>query len=224
MKLPIIYNSENDWQLKRIGRFTASQIHRLMTEPKKKGETLSVGAKTYINEVAAEVLTKKQKMQVLNNDMERGKELEPKAFEALCKDMKWGLDDQNIQQYGSQLYASYLNGDYVCASPDGININDNLIIELKCPNSATHLKYLQIETPEDLLDVAPEYYYQIQLNILLSEAKGAIFASYDDRFPENLQLHKVWIQHDVSVCDRILDKLTHSITELISITNKYKQQ
>lgn len=224
MILPIIYNSENDWQLKRIGRFTASQIHRLMTEPKKKGEVLSVGAKTYINEVAAELLTGHRKPRFQNNAMERGIELEPMAFAALCKQLGLELTDPNVMHFGVSEFGLYAPNDYIAASPDGLILDKELIVELKCPDSATHLKYLQIETPEDLLDVAPEYYYQIQLNILLSEAKGAIFASYDDRYPENLQLHKVWIQHDVAVCDRILDKLTHSITELINITNKYKQQ
>jgi len=46
-----------EWYAARLGVFTSSEIYRLMTKPKLKGEVLSDGAKTYILEKVAESLT-----------------------------------------------------------------------------------------------------------------------------------------------------------------------
>jgi hypothetical protein len=223
MILPIITGSEHEWMLKRIGRFTASQIHRLMSEPKSKTELLSKGAKTYIREVASEVLTGKRKDRYQNNAMERGIELEPIAFAALCEALDLDISSPDIMHFGVNEFGLYAPNEYLAASPDGIILDRELIVELKCPDSATHLEYLSYENADDLKNNAPEYYYQIQTNILLSEAKGAIFASYDDRYPEHLQLKIIEVPQDVQTCEKILDKLTHAITELINTTFKYKQ-
>jgi len=43
-----------EWEAKRMGKFTASEIHKLMGTPRKKGETLSETAKSFVIEVGRE--------------------------------------------------------------------------------------------------------------------------------------------------------------------------
>jgi hypothetical protein len=55
------------------------------------------------------------------------------------------------------------------------------IVELKCPKTATHCKYLREgSVPEDYLP-------QITHNLWVSGAEWCDFVSFDDRLPENMQ-------------------------------------
>ena len=51
-----VFEKEEDWLDFRAPYFTASEASKLMVEPKKKDEVLSVGAKTYIRKKAASIL------------------------------------------------------------------------------------------------------------------------------------------------------------------------
>ena len=221
MELPIIVDNETRWLELKRGKFSASQINRLMTEPKDKSQLMSEGARTYIDEVAAEHLTDRQKDAVLNNAMQRGKDEEPQAFAALCENMGWDLNDLNIQQYGVQVYGIYKMGLYCCASPDGINLNDNSIIEIKCPDSATHLKYLRLLDAHDVLKKKAVYYDQMQLNILLSGADKAWFVSYDSRYlDDKLKLKIIEVPKDEERISMLLTKIEKATVELLQIINQ----
>lgn len=66
-------------------------------------------------------------------------------------------------------------------SPDGL-IGDTGGLELKCPKSATHLSYLRSGRVPSL------YLAQITQSLLVTGREWWDFASFDDRFPEPLQL------------------------------------
>lgn len=66
-------------------------------------------------------------------------------------------------------------------SPDGL-IGDKGGLELKCPKSATHLGYLRSGK------VPGQYIAQITQSLLVTGRDWWDFASFDDRFPEALQL------------------------------------
>lgn len=70
-------------------------------------------------------------------------------------------------------------------SLDGHHGDFESIVEAKAPLSATHLEYLRAKR------VPPEYVPQITHDIWVSGAKWVQFASFDDRFPEELQLFVV---------------------------------
>lgn len=69
--------------------FRCSSIGKLMTEPKDKKEVLSVGAKTYVRELAAQEIFGVQ-FEVSSKAMEKGTLVEPEAIELL--NMVRGLD------------------------------------------------------------------------------------------------------------------------------------
>ena len=92
-----------------------------------------------------------------------------------------------------------LHGVPVGASVDGYLGDFEGLVEVKCPKSATHLKYL-------LADGAPkEYLPQITHQLWVSGAAWCDFVSYDRRFPPALQLLIVRVQRrDVDIAAHAL--------------------
>lgn len=99
--------------------------------------------------------------------------------------MDWGSE---TEQEARQYYAA-LNGvevrqvgfiardDDVGCSPDGL-VGDDGMIEIKCPFSTTHIKYI-------LADKMPaEYVKQVQGNLWVSERKWIDFISFDPRMSQ----------------------------------------
>ena len=62
-------------------------------------------------------------------------------------------------------------------------------MEIKCPyNSSNHLRNLLLEDAEDLLDLHPDYYWQIISYLWLTNLKKAKFCSYDPRYKEKQKM------------------------------------
>jgi hypothetical protein len=66
-------------------------------------------------------------------------------------------------------------------SPDGL-IGTKGGLEIKCPELANHLEYLKLKAEP------PEYTWQIQGGLWISERDWWDFASFNPEFPEHLQL------------------------------------
>lgn len=75
------------------------------------------------------------------------------------------------------------------ASPDGL-VGDEGLIEIKCPNSATHIDTLKSKK------VPTKYLYQMQWQMRCTDRLWCDFVSFDDRLPENLQMFLVRIHRD----------------------------
>lgn len=98
----------------------------------------------------------------INAAMQRGIDLEPSARAAY-------IDFVGIEMEP----ACYQSDDYpfVRASLDGINSDETILLEIKCPGETTHRRILA--------DDVPEYYWvQCQHNMLASGAENAHFFSY----------------------------------------------
>lgn len=118
--------------------------------------------------------------------------------------MQWGIDKE------ADAFAAYeaLTGTLVNrvgfvahdtlqagCSPDGEVGGYQGILELKCPKSATHLKYLRGGV------VPSDYLPQITHNLWITGAEWCDFASFDDRFPPSLQLFRVRVERDQTAID-----------------------
>lgn len=131
----------------RIGRFTGSEIHKLMGE-----NGLGKTGKTYIMEKAAEFLT--------------GVPIKP---EFTAQSTQWGIDHElEAQIYfetatGLKIKKSdTLTNDFIAGTPDGLIEGQDCGFEIKCPyNSGNHLKNFLMSSASDLEDLRPEYYWQI---------------------------------------------------------------
>ena len=154
------FDKHEAWLKSRQGKFSASNCHRLMTYIEKI-DVLPAGAMTYVEEIVIDILTDgKGKKDFKSDSMDRGNEKELEAvakFEEItglvCYDTG---DDQKFIEL-----CSYFGG-----TPDGL-FDDDGLIEVKCPDSKTHLFYLKnLKTQENLKKHCTNYYWQIQGNFL----------------------------------------------------------
>ena len=71
------------------------------------------------------------------------------------------------------------------------------MVEIKCPNSATHLATLRGAS------IDGKYMKQMQWQMSCTGRKWCDFASYDPRFPFELQLHVRRVMRDEGVISEI---------------------
>ena len=207
-----IFETEDDWKDFRKGLFTSSQINRLMAEPTKKekeaGEVLSKGAKTYIMELIANVRAK-PKTQFYSASMEWGNEQEAQAVLRLAELYGHDVTDNDFiyTSIGGFVFFTYDNKSG--GTPDVIM--PPAIAEIKCPDSHTHLYYSLNVNAETIADELPDYYDQMQHNMMLCKKEMCVFMSFDPRFKEvNEQVHVVEVLADKVRQQAILEKIEHA--------------
>jgi len=169
-----IEHGTEDWHRARSGKFTPSELYRLMTPPKLKTETLSEGAKSYVKEKIAEILTidiSNDKMFHGNNATEWGNSYEGEAIEVFSD-----MLNKEIVNVGFINYDDNFGG-----TPDGISHDKLFGIEVKCPyNSSIHLDNLLLDSLAFKKE-RKEYYWQIQGYSLITGIENWYFVSYDPR-------------------------------------------
>lgn len=187
-----------EWMQSRAGRFTGSAIHRLMTSGK--GEMFGKTAKSYIMEKVAEILT--------NGESTKAHEFENAAT-------RWGNE---WEPYARKVYQEFTfnkveecsfftHGDRFGASPDGI-IEAEGILEIKCPfTTEKHIEFLLCKDARGLFEVAPEYYYQMQAEMICTGLQWGDFVSYDPRCDERTCLKIIRVPYDKIAADEILERV-----------------
>ncbi|UCD88754.1 MAG: YqaJ viral recombinase family protein [Desulfobacterales bacterium] len=122
-----------------MGKFTASEIYKLMGTPKKKGELLTETAKSFVIEKAAEILTG-QKKPAWGAALDWGLEHEQEAF------IHFNNQSEQIwEYYGGQEFKFYSYGVFSGASPDGLSTSH--LLEIKCPYEKLHPHGTRILAP-----------------------------------------------------------------------------
>jgi hypothetical protein len=173
------YFDQSHWLQKRLGRFTASEIHKIFIASKKKTELLGVGAQTYIRRKAAELLTLEVKEEIDYKQSEWGKAYEHEAVQAF----EQAIGKKGIY-YGIANPRFFELGEFLGGSPDW-EIEDQEGADVKCPfNTDEHVTNLMIKSVDDFKDVRWEYYCQGQMNMLIRRWKKFHFVSYDPRIIE----------------------------------------
>jgi hypothetical protein len=190
-------NNYNDWIMDRCGKITASEIHKIMGKGRSKDAYFGQLAETYMLSKIAEILTLEPiNGGRMNTDaMDWGNAHESDAAAAFQQKHP----HLNLQYYGVINPKFFEYNQYCGGSPDGVftaATGDNGIIEIKCPyNSTEHVRHLLITDAASLLDIAPEYYWQMVANMLFTETRIGYFISFDPRMAlERLQLHVVPIE------------------------------
>lgn len=175
---------DSAWAKNRLGKFTASKMASLLTEPKNKEDNengeLSKTAKTYVNEILSEILTLTHR-ELDNNAIAWGNMYEPMAAELLA------IDHPGLEYFGQENPQFFPYSSVSGGSPDAAHKEKKKVFEIKVPeNPSNHITYLGLLTPKDLLKCKKEYYYQIQFNMLcVAKAWGiepyevtGVFVSY----------------------------------------------
>ena len=176
------------WFRSRIGNLNGSKISEIMKAGRKKDEMWSETAKSYLYQVAAERLFNPV---FLDDDEVFQDYLDQTSFTS--KAMEWGTEQE---ESAIELYKKMFLKDndvvpmpscrhksipHFAASPDGgIYENGGLrIIEVKCPNINTYMKYrLLIHDAASLKETEPKYYWQMMAEMSCTEAKSGTFITY----------------------------------------------
>lgn len=179
-----------DWFRSRIGNITGSRVADIMKSGRKKDELFSDTAKSYIYQIAGERLFNPD---LLNNDDVFQDYLDQTSF--TTKAMQWGADQEDAAKRlfmdmnfpdGELAELSSCKHDTIphfAASPDGAVYDRDggeiRIIEVKCPNINTYMKYRsRIHDTRSLKETEPKYYWQMMAEMSCTGTQGGIFITY----------------------------------------------
>ena len=174
-----------EWFAIRCGKVTASRVADIIATTK---SGYSASRANYEAQLICEILTGKPAESFTNSAMQWGTDTEPLAR------AQYELKSGNmVDQIG---FVSHPMIDQSGASPDGFIGTDGLI-EIKCPNTSTHLDTLLNQT------VPSKYITQIQWQLACTQRKWCDFVSYDTRLPENLALFIKRVDADVTMIESL---------------------
>lgn len=162
----------DEWRYARLGKVTASKIADVMAEGR--GGKPSATRANYIAQLVSERLTGVPYETFTSAAMQHGTETEAQARAVYT--MNTGLA---VQEVG---FVPHPTIEGAGASPDGL-VGDFGGLELKCPNTATHIATLRGAS------IDGGYMKQVQFNMACTGRKWWDFASFDSRLPDEMQLH-----------------------------------
>lgn len=175
----------DDWRLARMGRFTGSEIHKLMTT-QRGGKGFGKTAVSYIYAKQAE---RNVPAYILRDD-----EMREAYYERVSggsKATRYGTQYEADARRAFERWAKTKTydcsfvyyGDDMGASPDALVCEDGKlgVLEIKCPfDPAIFRLYVnEIKDGETLKSVRPEYWWQMQLEMLCVGADYGYFFAYD---------------------------------------------
>lgn len=182
----------DDWFAARCGRVTGSKASCVLA-----GEKTATRA-DYRLQLAVERITgKPETFDFTNAHMQHGTETEPEARLSLEAVRGIMIRETGFCSHNALMIGASLDGD----------IDDFAsIVELKCPKSTTHIGYLEDGK------LPTTYRAQVMHNLYVTGARSALFASYDSRVPDGLQLFIV----EVSASDLPIDDYEKSLMAFLS--------
>ena len=212
-----------DWYRVRLGKFTGSQVGRLM-HGGRGGEYFSKDALAYINEVAAERMLNEAVVKI--DDLFDEYLLQTTVTN---KAMAWGIDNElnAIALYQKMLgvkvthCGAFTHESLACfaSSPDGLVLEHNGTIEVKCPSIKKHTEYLcGVRGAYDLKAVDATYYWQVMAHMAVTGADWCDWMSYCpfSRKP----LHVVTIMRDDDAIEKLLNQVEFADLRAQNICNQ----
>lgn len=227
----VVQGSE-EWEKLRCGRFTSSEIYKIMEcgkRPMTKDELaarpktgkgskttqvsdpsqMSKAGLTYIRKKVWETLTGTTLPESYAYPLVWGKEQEIFAVEEFEK--RTGLKCEIV---GFQKYTDHAGG-----SPDRF-VSDDSILEVKAPSSDVQVDYLLMTDYFDLKNNYPEYYWQVVSLMLFTGKKRAHFCTFDPRM--QLEKHRLthliieWSQVEEDI-DNVNKAIAGAVTEKLKL-------
>ncbi|SUF21784.1 Integration, recombination (Phage or Prophage) [Salmonella enterica] len=186
-----------EWFAARCGKVTASRLYDVMARTK---SGYAASRQNYMAELICQRLTGKPEEGFTNAAMMRGTELEPVAREVYALNEF----DAVISEVGLIDHPTIAG---FAASPDGI-VNDDGLIEIKCPNTWTHLQTLKTGVPKY------QYLLQMHAQMMCTGRKWCDFVSFDDRLPPEHAYFKTRINFDEVLAEEIEQEVVKFLTEL----------
>jgi hypothetical protein len=154
-----VEQGSQEWLRMRLGKITGTRLKEVF-----KSDNLPL-----IDEMIAEIISEEIEENFVNNAMQRGKDLEP-----VVRDLYTQVTGIEIEEVGFCLSEE---NDFLALSPDGFTPDRTGAIEIKCPSTKVHVKYIRQDS------IPNEYKYQIFNYFLVNQDLEYLdFISFDDRF------------------------------------------
>lgn len=213
------------WYRTRLGNITGSMVGVLMKSGK--GKTFSETAETYLMQLAAE---RTMNQQIIADDEQFENYL--RQVSVTTKAMQWGTDHEaDARTLYEQITGNHTvelgsckhpTVERFASSPDGFMYNEEsgekICLEIKCPIQSTFIRYCQIESPEDLKKVKPEYYWQCMAHMACTGAQRTDFIAYSPW--QQSPIHIVPIPRSEAEITSMLDRVRLANDFIQSITSK----
>ena len=174
------------WFAQRLGKATASRVADIIAKTK---SGPSASRENYATQLVLERITNTKGESYTSPAMEWGTATEPLARQAY--ELKRGLfvDETGFIDHPTIAMTG--------ASPDGL-VGSEGLVEIKCPNSATHLDTLITRK------IPTKYVPQMMWQMICTGRKWCDFVSFDPRFTPNLQIFVERLEFD-SVYGKMLE-------------------
>ena len=200
--IELIEQGTDEWKMLRCGKVTASRVADIIAKTK---SGYSASRDNYMAQLICERLTNSVAESFTNAAMQHGTETEPLARLAYEVNQNVLVDEiafvlhPTIQMSG--------------ASPDGL-IGDEGLLEIKAPNTATHIETLLSQT------VPGKYNTQMQFQMACTGRQWCDFVSFDNRLPQELQLFVKRVPRDNVFIRLIEGEIVQFLAELDDKINK----
>lgn len=219
------------WFRCRLGCFTGSKIGDLMKSGRKKDQLFGETAMSYIYKVAAERMLNPifveddtvfgdyiEQQQVYSKAIAWGQEQESNAKDLLMRKYpEWEIAEVSSCKHDTI--------PHFAASPDAVVYDRKklMIVEIKCPNPNTYVKYLtEIKDNSSLKTVQPDYYYQMQAEMVCTDAECGLFVTYCPWLTTPLRI--VHIERDGETIKEIEERVAKANEIADSIIKEIQEQ
>lgn len=185
----------DEWFRARLGNVTPSRLIDIMPGPR----GYRASRNNYIAEKVCERLTGEIPESFTSKAMEWGTNTEPlarAAYEAHTGVM--------VTEVG---YLPHPTIDHFGGSPDAL-VGDDGLIEIKCPNTATHIDTLINGT------VKPDYMWQMYGYMIITDRLWCDFVSYDPRMPDKHSLYISRFERNNENVELILAEVQKTLDEI----------
>lgn len=186
-----------------MGHCTASRVNDALATIKT-GEAAS--RRNYRLQLVAERLTGLQEELFTSPAMMRGTEIEPIARAAYEAKHEFVTEAPFVKHETIKWFG---------ASPDGL-VGKEGLIEIKCPNTTTHLEYLTSGK------VPNQYKNQMMAQMACTGRKWCDFVSFDNRLPSNLELFVVRFEPKESEITEMLEKIQEFLDDVAAEENRLR--
>lgn len=205
MNQPFIHVEQGtpEWKAARMGHVTASGIANVMAKGKDKSE--AVTRFKYKVQIVAERMTGVSAESYLSAAMEWG--VEQEGFAVIAYESQRNV---LVDKTGFWLHPEIK---WLGVSPDRL-VDEDGLIEVKCPNTTTHLGYLFENR------IPPDYYKQIQCQLWVTGRDWCDFVSFDPRLPKRNQLLIVRTVRDEKMIEEMQAETEKFLGEVESLINK----
>jgi putative phage-type endonuclease len=175
-----------EWMAARCGKLTASRIASAVARTK---TGWGASRANVLADLIVERLTGQPIEGYTNKEMQWGTDTEPQARDAYSF-----YADVDVTEVGFVVHPSMPD----CgASPDGL-VGEDGLVEIKCPNTATHIDTL-LGDP-----IADKYIKQMQWQMACTNRKWCDYVSFDPRMPGNMRIFVKRVPRD----DALIASLT----------------